>query len=343
MTPGAGTIALPSGLPSTTVDRAATVDRTVRPRAVVTGGAGFVGSHLCEVLLARGFEVQCLDNFLTGLPDNVAGLLRSDAFSLVHCDVTDGLPVHGAVDVVFHCALPGNSSDHFAAPMGSIAALSTGTLRALDFAKRHTCRFVLVSSSDVYGTWSPEPLPEHSFGEIDPSDPADSYVESRRFSETLTAAHRAFLGVDTTIVRVFNAYGPRMRPDGDGLVSRFIRSAIERRPLLIPGSGTHNYALCYIGDIVKGILDVAFGGTPGPVNLGDCGGLPVAALAFQIAAIAGSDSSVEYVTFPATPPRVRRPDVRIAEHLFGWRATTSLAEGLSATIAAARSGERVRV
>lgn len=331
---GAGTITLHPG-PHTIA-----VERAERRRAIVTGGAGFIGSHLCEMLLFRGFEVQCLDDFSTGSPENIANLMGSEAFTVTHCNVVEGLPAQPA-DIVFHCALPGYGSDHVISPMSSIETLSTGTLRALDFAHTHGCRFVLVSSSDVYGGWSPEPLQEHTFAEIDPSDPADAYVESRRFSETLTAAHRAFLGVDTAIVRVFNAYGPRMRSDGDGLVSRFIRSAIERRPMLIPGSGTHNYALCYVGDIVKGILGVAFGNTPGPVNLGDCGGLPVAALAFQIAAIAQSDAPVEYITFPATPPRVRRPDVRIAEHLFGWRATTSLAEGLSATIAAARIANRI--
>jgi dTDP-glucose 4,6-dehydratase len=284
--------------------------------------------------------VDCLDNFSTGTHRNLQSLADIQSFHVLNADVTEDVSASGPVDLVFHCALPAANADHLATPLESLHTVSQGTTQALAVAHRNRCRFVLVSSSDVYGPRCQDPQPEHAFDPVDPSDAANSYVVARRFAESLTAAHRAFLGVDTAIVRVFNTYGPRMRSE-DALLPRLISEALSGAPLLIPGSGTHNYPLCYVDDVVRGILDVAFGTTPGPVNLGDPRGLPIVSLAMRVAALARSGSPLKYVAFPAAIPRVPRPDTSLAEHLFGWRPQTGLSDGLGATIAAVRAAEPI--
>jgi dTDP-glucose 4,6-dehydratase len=309
-------------------------------RAVVTGGAGFIGSHLCDALLRLGFQVHCLDNYSTGSPQNVAQLAVRPEFELTQCDVAEHIPVSGSVDLVIHCACPGTRADQLAAPLQALRSFAAGTMRTLDFAYEHRSRFVLVSSSDVYGVGTRDPQTEHVIGGADPSNPDDGDIIARRFAETATAADRAFRSADTAIVRVFNTYGPRMPRDSASLVSRFIDAAIRGESMLIPGSGTNSYPLCYVEDIVRGILSVAFGTSPGPVNLGDPYGVPIATLALLIAELVGSGSRLEYVTFPAAVPRVYRPDIRLAQQLFGWRAETDLSDGLAVTIRAETTAQR---
>jgi dTDP-glucose 4,6-dehydratase len=314
--------------------------RTIR-RAVVTGGAGFLGSHLCEHLLERGVEVVCLDNFLTGSPENVLHLTEHPAFRLVRCDVTDFVHVPGPVDLVLHFASPASPLDYLKMPIETLKVGSLGTLHTLGLAHEKGARYVLASTSEVYGDPLQHPQDEDYWGNVNPVGPRGVYDEAKRFSEALTTAYRTAKGTDTGIVRIFNTYGPRMRADDGRAIPAFIGQALSGRPLTVAGDGSQTRSICFVEDTVRGILAMAFSGHAGPVNIGNPDELSMLALARWILELTGSDSPVEFVALPVDDPKVRRPDTTRAEDLLGWRPAVPSAEGLRRTVEwfAARQAE----
>jgi dTDP-glucose 4,6-dehydratase len=306
--------------------------RTIR-RAVVTGGAGFLGSHLCEHLLERDVEVVCLDNFLTGTPQNVVHLMEHPAFRLVRCDVTDFVHVPGPVDLVLHFASPASPLDYLKMPIETLKVGSLGTLHTLGLAHEKGARYVLASTSEVYGDPLQHPQTEEYWGNVNPVGPRGVYDEAKRFSEAMTTAYRTAKGTDTGIVRIFNTYGPRMRPDDGRAIPAFIGQALDGRPLTVAGDGSQTRSICYVDDTVRGILALAFSAAAGPVNIGNPDELSMLRLAEWIVELTGSESGIEFIDLPADDPKVRRPDTARAERQLGWRPRVSSEEGLRRTVA----------
>lgn len=301
-------------------------------RAVVTGGAGFLGSYLCERLVADGVEVFCLDNLLTGRPDNVGHLLDHPGFHLVRCDVSEYIHVSGPVDLVLHFASPASPVDYLRLPIHTMKVGSLGTLHALGLAKDKGARFVLASTSEAYGDPQVHPQPESYWGHVNPVGPRGVYDESKRFAEALTTAYRTTHGVDTGIVRIFNTYGPRMRPDDGRAIPTFIGQALLGAPLTVAGDGQQTRSVCYVDDTIRGVLAVAASELPGPVNVGSPDEMTVLQLARSIIAAARSQSAVEFVDRPVDDPAVRRPDTTLIERELAWRPIVPWAEGIARTI-----------
>lgn len=301
-------------------------------RAVVTGGAGFLGSHLCEELLERGWQVVCLDNFLTGTPGNVAHLAGRPGFELVHCDVTENTHVRGEVDLVLHFASPASPVDYLQLPIETLRVGSVGTERALVLARDKGARFVLASTSEVYGDPQVHPQPEDYWGHVNPIGPRGVYDEAKRYAEALVTAYRDTHGVDTGIVRIFNTYGPRMRPDDGRAIPTFIRQALAGEPVTVAGDGHQTRSVCYVDDLVAGVLALAGSGHPGPVNIGNPQERSVLAIAQDVIAATGSRSQVQLVERPVDDPQVRRPDTTRARELLGWEPRVSWEQGLSRTV-----------
>ncbi|TFV61798.1 UNVERIFIED_ORG: SDR family oxidoreductase [Bacillus sp. AZ43] len=315
-------------------------------RAVVTGGAGFLGSHLCEQLLGRGVEVVCLDNFLTGSPENVAHLMEDPGFRLVRCDVTDFVHVPGPVDLVLHFASPASPLDYLKMPIETLKVGSLGTLHTLGLAHEKGARYVLASTSEVYGDPLEHPQREEYWGNVNPVGPRGVYDEAKRFSEAMTTAYRTSKGTDTGIVRIFNTYGPRMRPDDGRAIPAFIGQALEGRRITVAGDGSQTRSICYVDDTVRGILAMAYSAHAGPVNIGNPDELSMLELAERIVAMTGSSSEIGFVDLPVDDPKVRRPDTTRAEQLLDWRPSVPSAEGLQRTVewfAAQRAGRPLRV
>jgi dTDP-glucose 4,6-dehydratase len=306
--------------------------RTIR-RAVVTGGAGFLGSHLCEHLLDHGVEVVCLDNFLTGSPANVLQLMERPGFRLVRCDVTDFVHVPGPVDLVLHFASPASPLDYLKMPIETLKVGSVGTLHTLGLAHEKGARYVLASTSEVYGDPLQHPQNEDYWGNVNPVGPRGVYDEAKRFSEALTTAYRTSKGTDTAIVRIFNTYGPRMRPNDGRAIPAFVGQALSGQPLTVAGDGSQTRSICYVDDTVRGILALAFSGEPGPINVGNPDELSMLRLAQWIVELTGSSSPIEFIDLPVDDPKVRRPDTDRAERLLGWQPTVSSEEGLRRTVA----------
>ena len=313
--------------------------RVVR-RAVVTGGAGFLGSHLCAALLDSGVEVVCLDNFLTGAPANVAPLVDHPGFRLVRCDITDFVHVAGDVDLVLHFASPASPVDYLQLPIQTLKVGAIGTLHALGLAKDKGARFVLASTSEVYGDPQVHPQPEDYWGHVNPVGPRGVYDEAKRYAEAMTTAYRSAHGVDTGIVRIFNTFGPRMRPHDGRAIPTFIRQALLGEPLTVAGDGSQTRSVCYVDDLVTGILALAASGHPGPVNIGNPHELTVLRIAQDVLAATGSRSPVQHVARPVDDPQVRRPDTALARRLLGWAPQVPWEDGLARTVAWA-TGARV--
>jgi len=302
------------------------------PRAVVTGGAGFLGSHLCQELLERNVEVLCLDNFLTGTPVNVAHLMEHPGFRLVRADVTDYIHVPGPVDYVLHFASPASPIDYAQLPIATMKVGSIGTLHSLGLAKEKGARFLLASTSETYGDPLIHPQPETYWGNVNPVGPRGVYDEAKRFAEALTSAYRRTHGVDTAIVRIFNTYGPRMRPRDGRAIPTFIRQALRGEPLTVAGDGSQTRSVCYVSDLVDGLIRLLLSREPGPVNIGNPHEIPVLELAERIRDLTGSGSSIEFIPRPEDDPTVRQPDITLARTALGWEPQVVLDDGLKRTI-----------
>ncbi|MGI8698059.1 MAG: UDP-glucuronic acid decarboxylase family protein [Mycobacteriales bacterium] len=303
-----------------------------RPRAVVTGGAGFLGSHLCERLLDDGYEVRCLDNFLTGTPANVAHLLERGDFRLIRADVTDFVHVSGDVDVVLHLASPASPIDYLQLPIETLKVGSIGTLHTLGLAREKRARYLLASTSETYGDPQVHPQPESYWGHVNPVGPRGVYDEAKRFAEAMTVAYRTYHGIDTAIVRIFNTFGPRMRPNDGRAIPTFIRQALAGEPLTVFGDGAQTRSVCYVDDLIEGIVALLHSELPGPVNLGNPHELSVLALAELVRDVVGADSEIVFAPRPEDDPRVRQPDITLARTALGWSPVVPVEEGLARTV-----------
>jgi dTDP-glucose 4,6-dehydratase len=304
-----------------------------RLRAVVTGGAGFLGSHLCERLLLEGYEVLGLDDFSTGSAANVAHLAELGPFRLVRADVTDFVHVVGDVDVVLHFASPASPIDYLRMPIETLKVGSIGTLHTLGLAKEKKARFLLASTSEAYGDPQVHPQPESYWGHVNPVGPRGVYDEAKRFAEAMTMAYRRAQGVDTAIVRIFNTHGPRMRPDDGRAVPTFIRQALDGEPLTVAGDGSQTRSIQYVDDLVEGCLRLLGSTLAGPVNIGNPHEVSISELALLVRDLVGSSSPLHHIPRPEDDPTVRRPDITLARGSLGWEPTVDLADGLGRTIA----------
>ena len=302
-------------------------------RVVVTGGAGFLGSHLCEALVARGDHVVAVDDLSTGVEANVSSLVDNPAFELVVADVSRALPVEGPVDAVMHFASPASPPDYLARPLETLAVGSEGTRHALTLAAAHGARFVLASTSEVYGDPLVHPQAETYWGNVNPVGVRSVYDEAKRFAEALTMAWHRARGTDVGIVRIFNTYGPRLRPGDGRVVSNFLTQAIEGRPLTVYGDGSQTRSLCFVDDEVAGILALLDSDLTGPVNIGNPDELTVLELAHAVLSLTGSPSTIAYEPLPADDPTRRRPDITVARRELGWEPVVALEEGLRRTAA----------
>jgi len=301
------------------------------PRAVVTGGAGFVGSHLCDALLARGWDVVAVDNLLTGSLTNVAHLTDERRFTLVEHDVIDAIPVSGAVDAVLHLASPASPAEYLAHPIETLEVGSVGTRRALDLARDHGARFLLASTSEIYGDPLVHPQPESYFGNVNSVGPRSVYDEAKRYAEAITMAYHRSFGVDTKIVRVFNTYGPRLGAADGRVVSNFLAQAMRGEPLTVYGDGRQTRSFCYVSDEVAGLVALLESDHVGPMNIGNPDEFTMLELAELVRDVTGAPADLVFEPLPADDPRQRRPDITLAEKVLGWHPTVALREGLVRT------------
>jgi dTDP-glucose 4,6-dehydratase len=301
-------------------------------RVVITGGAGFLGSHLCERLLDDGCEVLALDNFITGTPSNLTHLMERDAFRLIKADVTEYVHVPGPVDTVLHFASPASPIDYLLLPIETLKVGSIGTLHALGLAKEKGARFLLASTSETYGDPQVHPQPETYWGHVNPVGPRGVYDEAKRYAEALTMAYRRTHDVDTAIVRIFNTHGPRMRPNDGRAIPTFASQALTGRPMTVAGDGTQTRSIIFVDDLVEGILRLLRSDLAGPVNIGNPHEVSVLTIAQTIKRLVGSDSEIVFVPRPVDDPTVRQPDITLARRELGWAPSIGFEEGLSRTI-----------
>ena len=301
-------------------------------RIVITGAAGFIGSHLAEALLDRGDSVVGIDNLSTGDAANLAHLSGRD-FRLVRHDVSNYIDLEGPVDAVLHWASPASPIDYLERPIPTLKVGALGTHNALGLAKAKQARFVLASTSEVYGDPLEHPQTESYWGNVNPIGPRGVYDEAKRFAEAMTTAYRRYHGLDAKIVRIFNTYGPRMRVRDGRAVPNFIAQALRGEDLTVYGDGTQTRSFCYISDLVDGILRLLRSDTNDPVNLGNPNETTVAGIAEQIIGLTGSSSRIVHEPLPVDDPKVRRPDIGRARAVLGWEPRVSLAAGLTETIA----------
>jgi dTDP-glucose 4,6-dehydratase len=307
------------------------------PRAVVTGGSGFLGSHLSRALLDRGWEVVAVDNFLTGTRDNLEDLLGRAGFDLVEHDVIRGLPVDGRVDAVLHFASPASPPEYYRYPIETLEVGSIGTRHALELALDHGARFLLASTSEIYGDPLVHPQPESYLGNVNPVGPRAVYDEAKRYAEAITMAYHRLHGLDTKIVRIFNCYGPNLWPSDGRAVSNFLAQAIRGEPLTVFGSGEQTRSFCYVSDEVDGILGLLASDHVGPMNIGNPDEFTILELARAVLDVTGSSSPIVFAGLPVDDPQRRRPDIGLADAVLGWKPVVPLADGLARTAAWYRS------
>jgi dTDP-glucose 4,6-dehydratase len=302
------------------------------PTAVVTGGAGFLGSHLSDHLISKGFRVVCVDNLDTGSLQNVEHL-RGDDFLFLNHDVTQHVALEEPVDFVYHLASPASPIDYARLPLQTLKVGSYGTHNALGLAKFKRARFLLASTSEVYGDPQVHPQPETYWGNVNPIGPRGVYDEAKRYSEAMAMAYHRQQGVDTTIARIFNTYGPRMRPNDGRAVPTFVRQALEGKPLTVFGDGSQTRSFCYVDDLVRGLVALAESSEHLPVNLGNPGEFTLNELAEAVLRVTGSKSEVVYEALPVDDPQVRQPDITRARQLLNWQPEVELDEGLRRMLA----------
>ncbi len=331
-------------------------------RILITGGAGFLGSHLCDLLVRQKHQVVCMDNLITGRPENIAHLMGHERFSFVKYNVCDYLHVNGPLDAVMHFASPASPQDYLELPIATLKVGALGTHKALGLAKNKGARFLLASTSEVYGDPLVSPQPESYWGNVNPISPRGVYDEAKRFAEAITMAYHRYHGLDTRIARIFNTYGPRMRPNDGRVVSNFIVQALQGKPLTVFGDGSQTRSFCYVDDLVLGIVALLLAESDksvtertdragflakrsepsvetvhDPVNIGNPRELTVLEIARFVLKLTGSASSIQPQPLPVDDPKVRRPDIRKAEALLGWTPKVGLEDGLSRTIEYFRS------
>ncbi len=309
-------------------------------RLLVTGASGFLGSHLCDRLLALGHRVIGVDNHLTGNPANLEHLAHNAAFQFIRLDVTTFIEIEGPLDGVLHFASPASPVDYLEFPIQTLKVGSLGTHKALGLAHAKGARFLLASTSEVYGDPLVHPQTEDYWGNVNPVGPRGVYDEAKRFAEAMTMAYHRFHHVDTRIVRIFNTYGPRMRPNDGRVVSNFCVQAIRGQPLTMYGDGTQTRSFCYVDDLIDGIVRLFFSNVHDPVNIGNPNEFTVRQLADLVLRLTGSASTVVARPLPVDDPRVRRPDITRARALLQWEPATQLEAGLQRTIAHFRALER---
>jgi dTDP-glucose 4,6-dehydratase len=297
------------------------------PTAVVTGGAGFLGSHLCDFLVADGYRVICVDNLETGSLQNVEHL-RGEEFAFLNHDVTRHLEIDEPVDVVYHLASPASPIDYLRLPLQTLKVGSYGTHNALGLAKFKRARFLLASTSEVYGDPAVHPQPETYWGNVNPIGPRGVYDEAKRYAEALTMAYHRQQGVDTCIVRIFNTYGTRMRPHDGRAIPTFVRQALANEPLTVFGDGSQTRSFCYVDDLIRGLMLLVASGEHRPVNIGNPRELSLLELAKTVIAVTGSKSEIVFEALPVDDPQVRQPDITRARQLLGWEPQIPLDEGL---------------
>ncbi|HTL46015.1 MAG TPA: UDP-glucuronic acid decarboxylase family protein [Vicinamibacterales bacterium] len=301
------------------------------PRAVITGAAGFIGSHLTETLLDRGWTVVGVDNLLTGSTENIAHLANRD-FTFIKHDVTNYIYIEGPVDAVLHWASPASPIDYLELPIPTLKVGALGTHKALGLAKAKNARFVIASTSEVYGDPLEHPQKETYWGNVNPVGPRGVYDEAKRFAEAMTMAYHRYHGVDTKIVRIFNTYGPRMRLNDGRAVPAFMSQALRNEDVTIFGSGSQTRSFCYVTDLVEGILRLLASSENDPVNIGNPHEMTIEEIARTIIRMTGSKSRLVYRPLPEDDPKVRQPDITRARTLLGWEPTVGLEEGLSKTL-----------
>ncbi|OQW97416.1 MAG: NAD-dependent dehydratase [Verrucomicrobia bacterium A1] len=300
--------------------------------SVVTGGAGFLGSHLCDRLLADGHSVIALDNLITGNVANIGHLAGNRAFRFIHHDVTEYIFLPGRVDFVFHFASPASPIDYLELPIQTLKVGALGTHKALGLARAKKARFLLASTSEVYGDPLVHPQPEAYWGNVNPIGPRGVYDEAKRFAEAMTMAYHRAHGVDTKIVRIFNTYGPRMRPHDGRVVPAFITQALKGEPITVFGDGRQTRSFCYVSDLVEGIVRLSRSDLHEPVNIGNPREMNVLEFAQTIVAACGSQSSVVHKPLPVDDPKVRQPDITQARARLKWEPEITLEQGLGRTI-----------
>jgi len=301
-------------------------------RVLITGGAGFIGSHLCDRFLADGHSVLCIDNFITGSERNIASLRSQPAFRFVSHDISKPFEPDGPVDLILHFASPASPIDYLKLPIQTLKVGSLGTLNALGIAKAKRARFILASTSEVYGDPQVHPQVESYWGHVNPVGPRGVYDEAKRFAEAMTMAYHRYHGLDTRIVRIFNTYGPRMRAEDGRAIPAFISQALRGEPLTVFGTGSQTRSFCYIDDLVEGIARLTRAESHDPVNLGNPGEYTILQLAERILALTKSTSRIEFRPLPQDDPKQRCPDITRARTLLGWQPTVDVDTGLARTI-----------
>ncbi|MCB0878771.1 MAG: SDR family oxidoreductase [Thermoleophilia bacterium] len=297
------------------------------PTSVVTGGAGFLGSHLCDLLLSRGHRVICVDNLETGSLTNIDHI-RTDDFVFVQHDVIQHIEIDEPVDFVYHLASPASPIDYLRLPLATLKTGSYGTHNALGLAKAKRARFLLASTSEVYGDPQVHPQPEQYWGNVNPIGPRGVYDEAKRYAEALTMAYHRQQGVDTAIVRIFNTYGPRMRAFDGRAIPTFVRQAMANQSITVFGDGSQTRSFCYVSDLVDGLVRLAESGEHLPVNIGNPGEYTILELAETIVKVLGSSSEIVFESLPTNDPMQRQPDIGVAREVLGWEPKVSLHDGL---------------
>ncbi len=301
-------------------------------RTLVTGGAGFLGSHLCDRLIQEGHEVICMDNLITGDTANIAHLAGNKNFTFIKYDVTEYIFIDGPLDNILHFASPASPIDYLELPIQTLKVGSLGTHKALGLAKAKQARFLLASTSEVYGDPLIHPQPETYYGNVNPIGPRGVYDEAKRFAEALTMAYHRYHNVDTRIVRIFNTYGPRMRLNDGRVVPSFIFQALKGEDLTVFGDGMQTRSFCYVSDLIDGIYRLLCSSINEPINIGNPTEMTIMDFAKKIQEIAGGSGSIIFKPLPQDDPKVRQPDITKAKELLGWYPRVSLDEGLQATL-----------